>query len=346
MRIAITYNLKNALIPGVITNDEFDEEFDTKETIEALVGVFRAKGFETVLIEADADSITRLRNERIDFVFNIAEGYYGRNRESFIPAVLEMLKIPHSGSDASTLSLTLDKTMTKKIVQQANIPTPAYWVVTTRKDIGEAENRLTYPMITKPAWEGSSKGIYNSSRVSDSTELRKSIETLLEKYPRQPLIVEEYIKGREITVCVIGNAAPQVLGMMEIRNKNRSVEDFFYSLEVKRDWRNLVSYVVPPDIPETLKEQLRRHAIVAFKEFGCRDIARIDFRISEYSQPYLLEINPLPGLSPEYADIAIMAEKIGLSYESLITKILYAAFSRYGIVVDTKREPRLDYEKI
>ena len=167
--------------------------------------------------------------------------------------------------------------------------------------------------------------------MNDKKELERNIKLLLRKYPNQPILVEEYIKGREITVGVIGNEPPTILGLMEILNKKHPGKDFVYSLETKRDWEELVDYNSPPDIPQELDMKIRRLAIVAFREFGCRDIARIDFRISEYNKPYLLEINPLPGLSPQYGDLVIMAQKQGMSYEELVMAILNRAFSRYGI---------------
>lgn len=331
MKIGIAYNLKDEVFPLSVLDSEYNEEFDSYKTIEAICNVLEKNGLETVKLGGGLKIVDRLREENINFVFNIAEGYYGRNRESFVPSILETLNIPYSGSDPLTLGLTLDKVMAKKLLQCAKIPTPSYGIVEKIEDIKDIENRLQYPMITKPAWEGSSKGIYNSSKAPDKNELRNNIETLLKKYPKQPLLVEEYISGREITVGVIGNGRPEVLGLMEIINKNSPGEDFFYSLEVKRNWEELVGYESPPKIPRVLDTQIRRCAIMAFKEFGCRDIARIDFRISEYNEPFVLEINPLPGLSPEYGDLVIMAQKLGMGYEDLVLKILNSAFSRYGI---------------
>jgi len=156
--------------------------------------------------------------------------------------------------------------------------------------------------------------------------------------------VEEYIKGREITVAVFGNDSPQVLGLMEVINKKNPGEDFFYSIEVKRNWIDLVDYESPPRIPKSLDTDIRRRAIMAYKEFDCRDVARIDFRISEYNEPYLLEINPLPGLSPESGDLVIMAQKNSIGYEDLVLIILNNAFSRYGFGKILKKES--SYEKI
>ena len=336
MKIGITYNLKDDFIFFAALGSEYIEEFDTLQTIDAICNVFEKNGFKTLKLGGDIDIIDRIKKEKPDFVFNIAEGYRGRNRESHIPSLLEMLHIPYSGSDPLTLALTLDKTMAKRFTVQIGILTPRYIKVEKMDDLLAIEDKLSYPLITKPAWEGSSKGIYNTSKVNDKESLEKNIEFLFEKYPNQPLLVEEYIKGREITVGVIGNGSPRILGIMEIVNKNIPSGDFIYSLEVKRNWRNLVEYVSPPNIDRILEEKIRYYATLAFKEFGCRDFARMDFRISENGEVYLLEINPLPGLSPDYSDLVIMTRKLGIKYEDLIMSILHSAFSRYGFVKETE----------
>ena len=330
MKIGITYNSKDELSPNTITDDESCEEFDTADTISAICEALKKNGHEAVKLGSDLRIIGRIREENVDIVFNIAEGHHGRNRESHIPSVLEMLNIPYSGSDPLTLGLTLDKIVTKKIAMQAGIPTPRYKVIRTLRDLSLVENKLSYPLIAKPAWEGSSKGIYNSSKVFTGRELEISVRLVLDKYPHQPVLVEEYIEGREITVGVMGNGLPEILGLMEIANKANPGGDVFYSLETKRNWKELVEYVSPPDISRIFDNHIRYRALTAFKEFGCRDIARIDFRISEkYNKLFMLEVNPLPGLSPEYADLVIMARMRGIPYEGLILSILNHALSRY-----------------
>jgi len=330
MKIGITYNLKDELSPAAIIDSEACEEFDTPETINAICGVLEKKGHETVKLGGDLRIIDKIRQEKIDFVFNVAEGYHGRNREAHIPSILEMMGVPYSGSDPLTLGLTLDKTITKKVAAHAGIPVPRYIAVTSLNDLAAAEKRLAYPLITKPAWEGSSKGIYNSSKVLTRKELEISIKVLLEKYPGQPVLIEEYIEGREITAGVIGNDTPEILGLMEIVNKANPGADVFYSLETKRDWRKQVEYASPPKLNRIFESHIRYRALLAFREFGCRDIARIDFRISEkHNRLFMLEVNPLPGLSPEYADLAIMAKAQGISYDELIVSILKHALSRY-----------------
>ena len=330
MRVGITYNLKNELSPDAIIDSESFEEYDNQDTISALCGIFEKEGHEVVELGGDINIVEKIKEKKVDFVFNIAEGRHGRNRESHIPSILEMLNIPYSGSDPLTLGLTLDKVMTKKIALQAGIPTPRYKVVKTIKDLVAIEGKLLYPLITKPSWEGSSKGIYNSSKVFTRKELEISVRALLEKYSDQPILVEEYIEGREITVGVIGNDTPQILGLMEIVNKANPGGDVFYSLETKKNWKELVEYVSPPKLNRIFDNHIRYRALTAFKEFGCRDVARVDFRISEkYNKLFMLEVNPLPGLSPEYADLVIMVKSQGISYEGLVLSILKHALSRY-----------------
>ncbi|MBU0709997.1 MAG: ATP-grasp domain-containing protein [Candidatus Omnitrophica bacterium] len=339
MRIGIAYDLKSEYLHLEALDGEYVEEFDAPQTIEAISRVLEDNGFEVSKLGGGLDIVERIKEKKPDFVFNITEGYRGRNREAHIPCILEMLNIPYSGSDVLTLSLTLDKIMTKKIAHYARIPTPRYVIVDSMRGLENIGDGLEFPLISKPAWEGSSKGIYNRSLVYDKLSLEKNLVSLFEKYPDQPLIVEEYIKGREFTVGIIGNQNPSILGIMEIRNKAKAGCDFLYSLEVKRNWENEAEYISPPEIPEALKRQFRQYAKSAFVEFGCRDFARIDFRLSQDNRIYLLEINPLPGLSPISSDLVIMEKLLGISYEQLILSILKSAFTRYklsGVLQNTK----------
>lgn len=348
MKIGITYNLKDEIHPSSVLNSECAEEFDTENTISAICNVFHRNGYDTVRLGSGLEIAEKIKKEKVDFVFNIAEGYTGRNRESHAPSILEMLNIPYSGSDPLTLGLALDKIMTKKIAFYAGIPTPRFRVIKKIDDFSLIENKLWYPLITKPAWEGSSKGVYNSSKVFNKDELEKSAILLLEKYPDQPVLVEEYVEGREITVSIIGNDPPQILGLMEIANKDHREDDFFYSLETKKEWERLVDYILPPDISRLFEKHIRHHAISVFKEFGCRDIARIDFKISRHNRVFMLEVNPLPGLSPKYADLVIMTEKLGISYDALILSIFNHALSRYKRPEEDNKtiKSRADYEAI
>jgi len=331
MNIGITYNLKSEIYninPEHILIDDAFEEFDTEETIDAIADIIRKNGHKVIKLGWGKQAIKSLLSSEIDFVFNISEGYWGRNREAQMPALLEMLDIPYNGSDPLTLSLALDKVSSKKILSGSGIRVPAYFVIGDIKDIKGVGNRLKYPLFVKPVWEGSSKGIQFNSKVNDEKALIAYVKELLEKYPNQPVLVEEYIAGREFTVGVVGNNQPNILGVMQIYSNIPGETDFFYSKEVKRDWKSRVVYECPPKIDLTLKEKIEKAALQIFSLFQCRDIARIDFRVDPLGQIYFLEINPLPGLSPEYSDIVIMARKMGWTYEKLIRAIFNSALSR------------------
>lgn len=337
MKIGVTYNLKENVLPEGELDSEQVEEFDSPQTINAICRVFEDYRFKTARLGGDANIIETIRTEKPSFVFNIAEGYWGRNREGQIPAILEMMNMPYSGSDPLTLALTLDKVMAKKILHTKGILTPKFAVVKKWGDLMGIANRLHYPLMVKPAWEGSSKGVYYTSVSSNGNELRKSVQKLFEKYIDQPVLVEEFIRGREITVGIHGNNPPKVLGLMEIKMKNENGDSFIYSLEVKRNWLEKVEYIIPPRIERKLQYSISRNALAAFREFGCRDVARIDFRIDRDNQPYLIDINPLPGLTPGYSDLVIMAQRLGISYSRLIYSILNSAFLRYGIVSNVSK---------
>ncbi len=340
MRIGIAYNLKSEIYnisPEHILLDDAFEEFDSEETIEAISDIFQKNGNNVVKLGWGKGAIKTLLSCDIDFVFNISEGYWGRNREAQMPALLEMLDIPFSGSDPLTLSLALDKISSKKILHEAGIKTPSYCVVKNIEDIKNVESVLKYPLFIKPAWEGSSKGIQYNSKVYNRQELVFCIKELMKNYSNQPILVEEYIAGREFTVGVLGNNQPQVLGIMQIRSNIDNEPDFFYSKEVKRDWKSRVIYDCPPKMEAALKKKIEHTALEVFKIFKCRDISRIDFRVDDKGDVYFLEVNPLPGLSPEYSDIVIMARKMGWTFENFIMAIFNHALSRYKIEKVLKR---------
>jgi D-alanine-D-alanine ligase len=330
MKIGLTYNLKEEALSGMSADDERGEEFDTIATIEGLCKVITSLGHNPVKLGFGPGILEKISREKVDFVFNIAEGQGSRNRESYIPAILEMAGMPYSGSDALTLGLALDKIVAKKIIRAAGVPTPAYRQVSGPSEVYLADKGLNYPLITKPSWEGSSKGIYNFSKSHTRAELDSNLSLLFSKYPGQPVLVEEYIEGREVTLGVIGNNPAFVLGIMEITNRGSSEKDFFYSLQVKRQWKELVDYTANPDISDSLLKEIKDYSLRIFKEFGCRDLARVDFKISRENKPYLLEINPLPGLSSEYSDLVILARRCGWRYEDLISEIINQALCRYG----------------
>jgi D-alanine-D-alanine ligase len=270
----------------------------------------------------------KIHQEKVGLVFNIAEGRGTyRSREAQVPSILEMLNIPYSGSDPQCLAICLDKPLTKKLVALEGVSTPTWRVINDRQELRQMDCcRFPFPAIIKPAYEGSSKGIRLTSLVEDGKQANEVIESLLDIY-HQPVMIEKVILGDEVTVGIIGNSPPKVLGVMRILPKQRN-DYFLYTVEVKRNYLELVDYECPAGLEEKVLQRIQTASLKAFEALGCRDFARVDFRISARGVPYFLEINPLPGLGT-HSDLVIMAKKLGWTHRQLISAVLNAALERY-----------------
>jgi D-alanine-D-alanine ligase len=331
MRIGITYDLKVDLSDRPELPDDFQEEFDSPATVEAIAEVLRGLGHEVAKLGDGREMLHRLLADPPEFVFNFAEGQgVGRCREARVPAVLELLGIPYTGSDPLTLAATLDKDVARRLVQSAGVMVPWGRVWEPTDSLNEIASQCSlprFPLIVKPAWEGSSKGIRGNCVVDTAEELAEAIVNLGRDY-QQPIIGEEFIAGDELTVGVIGNEPPRVIGVMRVMPQ-RPEHRFVYSLEVKRDWERRVRYECPPALSPECMEAVEGAALASFRALGCRDIARIDFRLRD-GQPYFLEANPLPGLNPDYSDLIILARGMGWTYEQLIGTIVHEALDRHA----------------
>lgn len=329
MRVGITYNLKKDFSHRENQPVDFLEEFDSEETIDAIRDVLEGDGHEVIKLGGDTGLIDRLRRTPIDIVFNIAEGFGGRNREALIPALLEFLNIPYTGSDPLTLSLTLDKSMAKRVVMSEGITTPRFKKVERMEDLDGLD--VPYPLFVKLCYEGSSKGVRLDSKILDRPSLKKKTRWLLESY-HSPLLVEEFVDGPEFTVGIVGNKDPTILGVMQVEIRGIPQEEAIYSMEVKREWEERVCYHCPPPVGEKLLKKIEDVALRSYRVLECRDVSRVDIRMGKDETPYFLEINPLPGLSPIYGDLPIMARRMGWDYAQLVGTIFRHALKRYGFV--------------
>jgi D-alanine-D-alanine ligase len=332
MRIGLAFDAKPpgaALAPG--EPDDLFEEYDPEETVASIQGAIEACGHEVVRLGGGREFLRAVLSAPVDFVFNISEGKGAfRSREGQVPSVLEMLGIPYSFSDPLTLGISLDKALTKQMVAEAGVAVPPGWVLKRPSDLDRLlASAPPFPLFAKPAYEGSSKGIRNSSLARSPDELRAEVERVLGGYG-QPVLVEGFVAGDEYTVAVLGNDPPAAAGAMRIRPKKGPAPDFVYSVEVKRDWRNQVGYDVPPPLAPDALARLYDSAERAFMAIGCRDVARVDFRVRD-GVPVFLEINPLPGLSPVYGDVCLVTRGMGIAYEELFRRILDAAFRRCSL---------------
>jgi D-alanine-D-alanine ligase len=328
MRIGLSYDLKETIAIQQASCDDACEEYDPPETVGLIAAALEAEGHTVTMLGGGQEFLDKILHDKVDFVFNIAEGRGTyRSREAQVPSILEMLDIPYSGSDPQCLAICLDKPLTKKLVASAVVSTPNWRVINDRQDLRQIDSRdFPFPAIVKPAYEGSSKGIRLTSVVEDAKQAIEVIESLLEKY-HQPAMMEEVILGDEVTVGIIGNSSPKVLGMMRILPKQKNGY-FLYTLEVKRNYLELVDYECPAGLEERVLRRIQSSSLRAFRALGCRDFARLDFRISAAGMPYFLEINPLPGLGA-HSDLVIMAKKMGWTHRQLISAVLNAALERY-----------------
>ena len=323
-RIGFTFNMKR--VDSKAGNDA-EAEYDPPETIDAIRSAIESLGYDVVPLEATSELPQRLADAKVDLVFNIAEGLSGRNREAQVPALCELVGIPYTGSDSATLALALDKALAKRILRQHGILTPEFQVFTSGREKLHPWLGQKFPLIVKPNAEGSSKGITGSGVVDDEAALRATIKELVEKY-RQPALVEEYISGREFTVGLLGDKRPRILPPMEICFKDTTRRRPVYDFEIKQEWEKHVSYECPARLTPAELKSVERAARETFIALDCRDVARIDLRMNKDGQVYVLEVNPLPGLTPDYSDLVLISKAAGIDYRTLIAEILAGGLKR------------------
>ncbi len=338
MHIGIAFDLRNeSQIEG--KPDDWQEELDSPKTIEALRQAIASLGHRVTLLGNGSSLVRRLADttDPVDMVFNIAEGTVpSRSREALVPAVCQILSIPCTGSDPSALGLALDKAWTKRLVQAVGVPVPKGIVVTPGCPIPDQETLEfhglgSYPLLVKPAWEGSSKGIRTRSLVRNHSDLVSAISECQGSYG-QPAMVEEFIEGDEVTVGLLGPGSPWV-GVMRILPQ-KPTEGFVYSLEVKRNWQEMVRYEAPAQLAPPVIEKIKTSANRVWNELGLRDISRMDFRIRNGQEPVFLEVNPLPGLDPTTGDLCILSKGHGIPHSEILQRVIASCAQRHGIAVN------------
>lgn len=326
LKVGFTFNVKR--IKPTAEGEDREAEYDSPTTLQAIREAIASHGHEVVDLEATAELPMVLASTPVDVVFNIAEGFRGRNRESQVPALLELLDIPYTGSDPATLSLALDKALAKRVVRAAGIDTPNFQLMSSGRERLDKQF-VRWPLMVKPVAEGSSKGVISKSVCHNETELREVVKEMVERY-QQPALVEEYIGGREFTVGLLGERRPEVLPPMEIVFTDKSDKTPIYKFEDKLEENDRIRYEVPAKLEPGQLERLRASARTSFMSLGCRDVARIDFRMdNETGRIYFIECNPLPGLTPGWSDLVLIAQGDGMDYHTLIGEILSGAIRRY-----------------
>ncbi len=325
LRVGFTYNVKR-IKPTTDASEDSEAEYDSPSTLQAIREAIASWGHEVVDLEANSELPSVLASSQVDIAFNIAEGFKGRNRESQVPALLELLDIPYTGSDPATLAIALDKGLAKKIVRETGIHTPNFQLMTTGKE--RLLKEFVFPLMVKPVAEGSSKGVVSKSVCGSEPELREVVREIVAKY-NQPALVEDYISGREFTVGLLGERRPRVLPPMEICFLDPSEKTPVYSFQHKLDWNDRIRYDCPAKLDPGQMEKLKSAARGAFMALGCRDVARMDFRMDDKGRFFFLECNPLPGLTPGWSDLVLITQAAGMDYRGLIGEIMAPAIRRY-----------------
>lgn len=343
-KVGLIVNMKNNVKMALDAPPDALAEYDSPYTVHALEEAILSGGHEVIKLEGDETLLDSVREVAPDICFNTAEGVRGDARESQVPALLEMLGIPYTGSKVFGHAISLDKAATKRIWRDLGLPTGPFqsfyhWKETLHSD-------LSFPLFVKPVHEGTGMGINKNSIVHDHEALKRQVHWVIETY-QQPAFVEEYLPGREFTVGLIGNrlepgetrwnglydsSGYHVFPILEI-DSTVGVGNGLYNADAKSfnpGEEQAPLYLCPADIPAHLERELKQITIKAFEAIDALDLSRVDFRMGRDGQPYLMEINTLPGLNPDISDICIMAEAEGVKYSHLINEILYLAAVRYA----------------
>ncbi len=335
MKVALTCNT----LPSDYSRESGDDtfaEFDAPSTIEAIRKALLNYCDSVEVIEADENAYHKLKRGNFDFAFNIAEGVRGEAREAQIPAMLEMLGIPYSGSGVTTLAITLDKRRTKEVLMANEIRTPRFQLLSRAEDL---RSDLQFPLFLKPNGEGSSRGITARSLVSSTEELEEVATEMVAKYS-QPVLVEEYLTGREFTVGLLGNSPPAVLPIVEVGFEGLPENaPKFDCYEVKWIYDSLdAGYdttICPANLDDNLRSRIEKAATRTFEALEVRDLCRLDLRLDNQGEPSVFDVNALPGLIPDPAENSRFpkaAYAAGYSYEELIGEVFNAALAREGIL--------------
>lgn len=345
-RVAVIANIKGETSLPHDGPPDAGAEFDGMDTIQAIRSAIESDGHVTSFLAADPTLPTRLKEFYPDICFNIAEGMGGDAREAQVPALLEMLHVPYTASRVLANALALDKTMTKRIWRDVGLPTAAFQEFVTGDE--PLSPHLQFPLFVKPAREGTGMGMDGDSIVNNEEQLRKRVRWVVQTY-RQPALVEDYLPGREFTIGVLGRAdaalysrRPELYGpdgfhrfpVLEVEASKSITPGVYGNLAKNLHFGDagIPDFICPADVTPELAQKLQDLAIRGHQALGALDVSRLDIRLDAADEPRLIEINSLPGLSPGFSDLCVIAQAEGITYQELILEILYLGASRFGLL--------------
>lgn len=326
MKIALVYNRESKRVINLFGMPNLERI--GQKSITRILNALKTSGHQVRALEGDKDLIDKLedfmpqvlKGEKPGMVFNISYGIQGQARYTHIPSILEMIGIPYVGSGPLAHSLSLDKVVSKMIFNQKGIPTPDFFVL----EALESElPDIKFPVIVKPKNEAVSFG---TKVVNNNEELRNAVEDVLKQF-KQPALVEQYIEGREINIGLLGNSPTETFGPCEIIFGEVGPRIYTYEDKTGKSGRS-ISWECPAKISNELKAEAQKLALKAFKSLGCYDCARVDMRIDDKGNLYVLEVNSLPSLG-EHGSYTIAAEQYGLDFSALVNRLVDVAYQRY-----------------
>jgi len=345
-RVAVIANVKGETPLPFDGPEDAGAEFDRKETIQAILSAIQSDGHQAIFLSADDNLPFALRDVQPDICFNISEGLSGDAREAQVPALLELFRIPYTASRVLANAIALDKTMTKRIWRDHGLPIAEFQEFVSGCE--PVSPVLKYPLFVKPSREGTGMGMDSQSIVGNEKQLRRRVNWVIQKY-HQPALVEEYLPGREFTIGVLGRIDAASYSphpgyyredgfhrfpVLEVDN-TQTVTPGVYGHAAKSlawDEAGVPGFICPADVDPVLAQSLQDLALQAHLTIGALDVSRSDFRLDAQGQPRLLEINSLPGLTPGFSDLCVMANAEGITYQDLILEILYLGASRFDLL--------------
>lgn len=327
MRIAVVRNRDNTGVIGRF--GRASPEVYGKQSVQRVIDALRTGGHEVAVFEGDMSMLPALREflpadqttgKPGGLVFNMSYGVQGDCRYTHVPAMLEMAGVPYTGSSPLGHTLALDKVITKILMIEAGVPTPAFAVLAGR---GGDVSRLRFPLVVKPRHESSSFGL---RLVHGQHELDDAVEAIVSMY-RQEALVEEYVPGREVAVGILGNGPGACLPLVEIDFAGCDVAMMTHADKMHKSDREPMR-LCPAPVDTLLAERLRELALRTFAACHCRDYARVDIRLDPEGNPFVLEINSMASLGWGGAYV-LAARQAGMSFSELVCSIVDAAHERY-----------------
>jgi D-alanine-D-alanine ligase len=328
LRIGIIYETFETYARRSGEPDDAHAEYEPESTIEALEGAIAGLGHRPVRLGSPHHLLETLKRGAlgVDAALTIAEGFGSRNREAWAPVLLELAGVPTLGSDALTLSLSLDKAWTGALLRDAGVRVPAQCTLRSQREAEDAELPAEFPLFVKPRWEGTAKGIRRSSRVEDRTALAREVARVVRDYA-QPALVEAFVPGPEYTVTLVGNDPPRALPVVQ---RALEVETRIGLHALGGADEGPLEYCTPGELGPELEATLCRLGLRVYALLECRDFARADFRLDASGEPVFLEINPLPTFAPD-GTFGILAELAGRPLTALLGDVLAEGLQRLGL---------------